>query len=402
MIRVAYRRCLLLAGVVSLFTGGEIHAASRLIVRSTGPYPDETPILVELPRHYEPGGFRLRHAGRDRDAGRAQIFRDRGKTVLAVILDRVTGEETATYDMVPEPDTRGVAFEDVTPSGNLRVIHDGKLLTEYRTVDEPKPYLFPVIGPTGAPVTRAYPMKDVEGEDRDHPHQRSFWFTHGKVNGVDFWSEEKGHGTIRETAKLTRVAGPVVAVLRTTDDWIGPDGQKVCEDERVYRFYDVHRVRILDLDVTIKAVPGPLTFGDTKEGMFGLRVASSMDVKRKQGGKITNAEGLTDLASWGKPSEWVDYTGPVSGRTLGIAILNHPTSFRSPTNWHVRDYGLFAANPFGWHDFGLGKSGDYTISEGETITFRYRVLLHEGDTPSGDIPGAFRAYAKPPQVRLQE
>ena len=43
-----------------------------------------------------------------------------------------------------------------------------------------------------------------------------------------------------------------------------------------------------------------MTFSDTKEGMFGIRVASSMDVTRKLGGKITNAEGLTNEKAWGK------------------------------------------------------------------------------------------------------
>ena len=82
-----------------------------------------------------------------------------------------------------------------------------------------------------------------------------------------------------------------------------------------------------------------------------------MDVKNKTGGRITNAEGLTDLKAWGQPSPWVDYVGPVHGKTVGIAILNHPRSFRYPTTWHVRDYGLFAANPFGWHDFNKHRQG---------------------------------------------
>ena len=120
-------------------------------------------------------------------------------------------------------------------------------------------------------------------------------------------------------------------------------------------------MRVIDFEITLKATHGPVTFGDTKEGMFGLRVASSMDVNKKQGGRITNAEGLTDDQAWGKASPWVDYTGPVQGKTVGIAILNHPRSFRYPTTWHVRTYGLFAANPFGWHDFGLGKSGEYVL-----------------------------------------
>ena len=204
-------------------------------------------------------------------------------------------------------------------------------------------------------------MKKVEGEDKDHPHQRSLWFTHGKVNGVDFWSEMKGHGSIKETAKKTVAGGAAVGLIRTTDDWIGPDGRKVCEDERVVRFYDTAKARVFDFDITLKATDGPVTFGDTKEGMFGVRVASSMDVNKKEGGKITNAEGLTDDKAWGKPSPWVDYTGPVEGETLGIAILNHPESFRHPTTWHVRTYGLFAANPFGWHDFGQVSPRQRTV-----------------------------------------
>ena len=75
-------------------------------------------------------------------------------------------------------------------------------------------------------------MEKSAGEDHDHPHQRSFWLTHGKVNGVDFWSEQGKHGTIKETARRSVVSGPVLGRLCTSDDWIGPDGSNVCGDER--------------------------------------------------------------------------------------------------------------------------------------------------------------------------
>jgi hypothetical protein len=221
------------------------------------------------------------------------------------------------------------------------------------------------------------------------------------VNDIDFWSEMKNHGSIKETARKTVVSGPAVGVIRTTDDWLGPDGKKVCEDERVVRFYDTRDARMLDFDITIKATEGPVTFGDTKEGMFGLRVASSMDVNRKKGGKITNSEGQTDDDAWGKPAPWVDYTGPVGSETLGIAILNHPDSFRYPTTWHVRTYGLFAANPFGWHDFGRAERGDHTIPSGQSIAFRYRVIFHKGETAQAKIPSAFQSYIKPPAVEVE-
>jgi hypothetical protein len=378
----------------------QLRAAEQLVVRGTGTELGETPVIAELANAHAQGAYALKDVATGRKAGCAQIFPDRGKTVIAAVLERVPKEGQLTLEFAHDPALRGITFES-GGMADLVINQAGRPLTEYHSRGQVKPYLFPVIGPTGAPFTRAFPMKDVAGEDRDHPHQRSFWFTHGKLNGIDFWSEEKGHGSIRETDRLTRVEGPALGLLRTKNEWLSPDGKKICEDERTYRFFNMSTSRIIDFDITLEATDGPLTFGDTKEGMFGVRVASSMDVKRKEGGKITNAEGITDAAAWGKPSPWVDYTGPVEGETVGVAILNHPESFRYPTTWHVRDYGLFAANPFGWHDFGLGKSGEHTVPAGESITFRYRVILHKGDTASAGLPAAFRAYASPPAIALK-
>ena len=158
--------------------------------------------------------------------------------------------------------------------------------------------------------------------------------------------------------------------------------------QRLVTFYRTKAVRIIDFKFQIVASEGPVEFRDTKEGMFGLRVASSMDVDKKMGGKITNAEGLTNEKAWGKPSPWVDYVGPVKGTTVGIAIINHPASFRYPTTWHVRTYGLFAANPFGWHDFGRSDKGDYMVPGGQN--------------PLNSVTGWFCTQAIPlrPQSRL--
>ncbi len=278
---------------------------------------------------------------------------------------------------------------------------DDRPLTTYRVGPGSKPFYFPLIGPGGDSFTRAYPMVNVPGEDRDHPHQRSCWFTHGSVNGIDFWSEGKGKGTVRETERQVVGEGPVLARLRTRDDWLAPDGRRVCRDRRTVTFYRTQASRVIDFEFALEATDGPVIFGDTKEGMFGLRVASSMDVTRKKGGKITNAEGLTDEAAWGKASPWVDYVGPVKGRTVGIAILNRPDSFRFPTTWHVRTYGLFAANPFGWKDFGRADRGDYTLPAGETLRFAYRVILHEGDTAALNVPSLFQAYARTPEFEVR-
>lgn len=394
----------LVAVAASLAGAGETR---RVTVQGHGVALGETPVVVELAERLAPGPYVL--SPQSGPPLRGLVFEDESRLYLGLVLDEVGAHQTRTFVMRPDAtaSSRPPAVALQLEGANVRVAIHGRAFTEYRADAGPKPFLYPVLDPDGAPITRSYPMEKVEGEDRDHPHQRSFWFTHGDVNGVDFWASDPlnppkpNYGSIRETARTTVVSGPAVGVLRTTDDWLGPDGRKVCEDERVLRFYSTEKGRVLDFDVTIKATAGPVKFGDTKEGMFGLRVASSLDVKRRQGGKITNAEGITDGAAWGQASPWVDYTGPVAGRTVGVAILNHPDSFRYPTTWHVRDYGLFAANPFGWRDFGRKMAGDYTLPAGESITFRYRVILHEGDTAAADLPTAFQGYATPPKVEIR-
>ncbi len=330
-----------------------------------------------------------------------------GRPRLSIVLGSVVPGQATEYRLKPAGrEADGMRTATVAIDGNSRnlAIRIGDDPFATLVQDDPKaakPYLFPLIGPTGKRFTRAYPMADVEGEPRDHPHQRSFWFTHGKVNGIDFWMEEPGHGWIRPRTTQVLASGTAAVIVATENDWMTPDESKrVASDRRVIRFYATQQARAIDFDIVLTASDGPLTFGDTKEGMFGLRVASSLDVKRKQGGRIVNAEGLTDLDAWGKPSPWVDYSGAIDGEPAGVAILNHPESFRYPTTWHVRDYGLFAANPFGWHDFGKGESGDHTVAAGDSIRFRYRVILHRGDVSAADVAGAFRAYAEPPAIRF--
>ncbi len=277
----------------------------------------------------------------------------------------------------------------------LTVKLDGQLVTEYLIRSGAKPILWPIIGPTGQPVTRAYPMLEVAGEQHDHVHQRSCWLTHGSVNGIDFWSEDetKGHGTIVHRGFDQAEGGSQVRIT-THNDWLAPDGKRQCEDiRRITLSADATR-RYLDFDFTLKASDGPVVFGDTKEGSFGVRVASSMRAENNLPGRIVNSEGQTGDAAWGKRAAWVDYSGPVDGRTVGIAILNHPSSFRFPTWWHVRGYGLFAANVFGLHDFAGEGDGSYTLPAGESLRLKYRIVLHAGDEAAGDIAGVYRAYAK--------
>lgn len=285
-----------------------------------------------------------------------------------------------------EPDDSGVTVK-----------LDGQLFCRYVFHSGTKPIVWPILGPTGAEMTRGYPMRDATAKERaDHVHHRSLWFTHGDVNGTSFWDEGGArHGTTKHR-ELLRAEGGSQAVITTRNDWVDADGKTVCRDVRQLTFGADADVRWIDFDITITAGDEPVKFGDTKEGTFGLRVAGTMKVDAGLGGKIVNSAGQTDKQAWGKAASWVDYHGPVAGETVGIAIMNHPSSFRFPTYWHVRTYGLFAANPFGLHNFKNSDQvdGSYTLPAGKSMTLRYRVLLHKGDEKAGRVEDAFSQYAK--------
>ena len=297
---------------------------------------------------------------------------------------------------------RGMAGVALVESNDVvHVLLDGRPFTAYHFRNVSRPFLYPLLNADGHHLTRRWPQEEGPGEEHDHPHHHSFWYSHGDVNGVDLWSEVEKAGRTIHQYFVRKESGPDVGVLATRNEWRAKDGKLLGHDERTYRF---HRpkgdVRMIDFEVTIHASAGDLTLGDTKEGTFAIRVAESMRVKQPKNqpgaGHLVNAQGVLDGAVWGKRSEWADYSGPVEGKTAGIAILDAPTNPRHPTWWHARDYGLFAAHPFGIHDFEKKEkgAGDLKVPAGGSVTFKYRVILHPGDARSADIAGRFAEYAR--------
>lgn len=282
--------------------------------------------------------------------------------------------------------------------GKLRVEINGREFTEYVYRNVSRPFFYPLIGPGNAPMTRNWPMKAVENEEQDHPHHRSLWYAHGAINGQDFWSEGPKAGKTVHDGFLELRSGLEQGVIKSRNKLIAGDGTLVATDERTVTIYNRTKDRLLDFEITIQASNGDLTFGDTKEGTLALRLAETMRLKGKVGqGHIINSEGIRDGATWGKRARWVDYYGPVDGKTVGIAIFDHPLNPRHPTWWHVRDYGLFAANPFGLHDFENDPDttkGNFIVPAGKSVTFRYRFYLHEGDEKEAGVAQHYEEYAQ--------
>jgi Family of unknown function (DUF6807) len=296
-------------------------------------------------------------------------------------------------------DDSGVQIKEDGDTLNISI--NGEPFSKYYFKDVPRPYYYPLLACGEVPMTRNFPMqKESKNEEHDHPHHRSLWYAHGAVNGKDFWSEQKDFGKIIHTKFDEIKSGKDVGVIKSQDRWVDHDGNVVCMDERVMRIYNEPKARLFDFEITIHASNGEVTLGDTKEGSMAMRLAETMRLKQPKGkvgeGHIVNSEGVRDDQTWGKHADWVDYYGPVDGKIMGVAIFDHPENPRHPTTWHVRDYGLFAANPFGLHDFEKkpADAGNLVIPAGKSVTFRYRFYVHEGNEQQAKVAEKYAAYAK--------
>ena len=342
----------------------------------------------------------------------AQVVPGASGAQLVWVVPALAVGASRTYTVQEGSAPGGVAVSEGEHGVDVHL--NGALFTTYRYAPPVvKPYLYPVVGPTGEGMTRNYPMiPDVPGEKHDHPHHKSIYVSHGEVSGADVWSETPGHGYQRHVTFLPaygdggeHVSGPVLGAIRSRNDWTGSDDQKVVEDERRFTFYALPSgARLIDVEITFHATAGPAHFGDTKEGgIISLRVATSMDAS--DDGRMENAiGGIGEAECWGKRAQWLDYTGPVAGETVGFAVYDHPTSFRHPTYWHARNYGLFTANPFGLHDYyaNPGVDGSHVLPEGGLLRFKYRIYVHAGDTATAQVAQRYHDYITPPEVSAAE
>jgi hypothetical protein len=286
-------------------------------------------------------------------------------------------------------------------NGRVDVEIDGKPYTSlFAGPETTKPYLHPVRAASGTIVSRMYPMEKKEGEVTDHIHQRGLWFTHGDVNKVDFWANDPSQqGPTKGKIVLDKVieakGGPNAGTIVASFKWVDASGKTLLTDVRRWVIRANPRNRIIDFQITLTGVE-KARFNDTKEGVMAIRLATEMDGKHT--GKMVNAAGAAgERAVWGKPSPWVDYSGTIAGEKLGVAIFDHPTNPKHPTHWHSRDYGLFAANIFGEHDFYNDKSrdGGMVLEPGKTWRFSYRIVIHPGDHNDAKIGDMYQRWTNP-------
>lgn len=289
------------------------------------------------------------------------------------------------------------------------VIIGGKLFTSYcYSSDYEKPFLYPVYAANGSLITRGFPIEPRKGERVDHPHHIGLWFNHGSVNGLDFWNnssaipaekkDEYGHIVVR---KLLKVESGKKGTLVIQAEWADNKGNVLLAENTTYIFSAIGALRIVDHLCTLTAVNGPVTFSDSKEGMFAIRLDRALEMPSEEpliftdekgnpttvgvidntgvSGMYSSNTGLKGDAVWGTRNDWVLLTGIKDSTQITIGMFDHPKNPGYPAYAHARGYGLFSINNFGQNSYDP-KMGvfRYTLEKGKSVRLVHRFVVQSG------------------------
>ena len=336
------------------------------------------------------------------------------KAVLVLLIC-----SSAVRVQAAEPRVEFVKSED-----RIDVVIGGRPFTSYLYGDKlTKPVLVPVRTPSGIEVSRRYPLVEMPGGRMDHAHHEGIFFAVVLVNGVKFWNNTDPPPQIRH-AEITEMSGGAgEGRLSAVAHWVDDKGKTLLEEKRTMLFsagrHDGEYA--IDVSIDLKAESEDVLFEDIEEGVFAIRVSdylreSDSSKTLRAGGPVPkeSLEGTgryfssngdeTAKNAWGKRARWVALQGVRKDKVVGVAILNHPASMNYPTYWHVRDYGLFSANPLGQGDFQRQMPKKYRknkivplnlkLDRGETAHFRFLVVVYEGIRTAEQIEQRFREFAE--------
>ncbi len=307
---------------------------------------------------------------------------------------------------VPMRAASGVDVKVNEAAKRVDITIDGKPFTSYIWPSTlKKPVLYPLRTAKGTLVTRGFPLDPRPGERVDHPHHVGLWLNHGNVNGLDFWNNSDAikaadapkMGTIYHRRIVDAKSGADKGELVVETAWMTPDNKQLLKETTTFIFRGGADARTIDRITTLTALDQKVTFKDSKEAFFGMRVTRALEQPAEKAevftdasgkatpvpvldnkgvtGKYVSSEGKEGDAVWSTRGKWTMLGGTVEGEPVTLAILDHPSNPGYPTHWHARGYGLFAANPLGDKELNEAKPFNFTLEPGQSVTFRYRVLI---------------------------
>jgi hypothetical protein len=267
-----------------------------------------------------------------------------------------------------------------------------------------RPAILDLAAPGGEIVTRPCPpRKGLDDDDHATMHP-GLWLGFSDLSGADPWRRKTAVRFAGLEGEPAAVAGGVRFTARI--EYLGsptdtPDAVVVCRERSTVTLRDLdiegHQVRLVIWEADLS--PGgetPLVFGDVEEMGLGVRLAGPL-VPARGGRYLANHGGRNEAGVFGRGAAWVDASGTIDGRDVGVTIVDLPGNPRKPF-FHARDYGVVLANPFGRKAYGRsGKAGPLTVQPGESLRLRYAVVVH-CDVPEEQLPGIIAAVVTAAQT----
>jgi len=290
-------------------------------------------------------------------------------SLLAYLADRAGAAPEALPNAKPVPRMQVLPL----PHDEASLTREGKELTRYHfSPDQRRPYLYPIVGPSGRSLTRmGHPHAPAS-----HSHHNSVWISHNDVNGDVFWADN-GPGRIVPQWVVEYTDGDDAAGLVTVNHWVGKEDRVHLIERRGIKAIPLPQDEwLLQVDVHLEVGKSPTTLGKTPFGLLAVRMAKSVGVI-DGGGLIRNSEGNVNEQGpngcfW-KRARWVDYSGPIVTRmNEGITLFDHPANPNHPSYFHVREDG--------WMGASLTFDADRVVEPGKPLRLRYGLYVHR-DVP---------------------
>lgn len=259
-------------------------------------------------------------------------------------------------------------------------------------------YLFPLYTPQGFAVTSEAPA--------DHPHHNSFWIAadhvHCQMPAADNRIEDYTYNFYLDETFQGRAPGQILAVetsgaasgesafeisqrleWRGPMEWAAPAGRVAATEKRLLRIAVEDDAYVIDVESRLAAADWDFVIGPTRHSYFNVRIAEGIAVT--SGGTVIDDAGRSGGAAiTGTDARWVDYSGPVGGgHRAGVAVFPHPRD-HSDVSWFVTDWGVVTVGPF--------RKEGRTVRKGESVTVRYRTIIHDGDAAAAAISDRYADF----------
>lgn len=278
-------------------------------------------------------------------------------------------------------------FREDKDQGTLTVFEGREKVLTYRFNDQLKEGVHPK-------QTRScyiHPLYSLDGQVltddfiEDHLHHHGIFWTWPVVRTRGQTTQTWHPANLRQffVRWLKRETDRHSVVLGVENVWKLDGKITVAEEQVTLQIHPaINNSRVIDVELLIQAVGGPLELQGTPEGGKGYGGLSFRGAPMFTGQAVTSDKGPLKEDINNTRFLWVD----ISTEDLGVAIFVAPDHPDFPIPWITRNSYAGFLNP-SWP--GLEA---VVLTPGKPISLRYRIYIHQGDATSGGVKEAYKEY----------